>query len=175
MTTDQLADRRQFYINGQWVDPTTPNDLEVINPSTEAACAVISLGSEADTNAAVAAAKAAFPGWSETPVEERIAMLERLADIYDARSAEMGEAISLEMGAPIDMAMTAQAGAGSWHLRNTIETLKNFAFEEPLGDHATHIGEGDELVLERRDALDRGRRQGALAVRLSDRGGRDRN
>ncbi len=136
MTTDQLADRRQFYINGEWVDPTTPNDLEVINPSTEAACAVISLGSDADTNAAVAAAKAAFPGWSQTPVAERIAMLERLAEIYDARSAEMGEAISLEMGAPIDMAMTAQAGAGSWHLRNTIETLKNFAFEEPLGDHA---------------------------------------
>jgi aldehyde dehydrogenase (NAD+) len=136
MTTDQLLDRRQFYIDGAWVDPATPNDLEVINPSTEAACAVISLGSEADTNAAVAAAKAAFPGWSQTPVDERIAMLERLADIYDARSAEMGEAISLEMGAPIDMAMTAQVGAGSWHLRNTIDTLKNFAFEEPLGDHA---------------------------------------
>ena len=68
-----LADLRKFYINGQWVDPANPRDLEVIDPSTEEPVAVISLGSQADTDAAVAAAKAAFPAWSETPPETRLA------------------------------------------------------------------------------------------------------
>ena len=56
-----MLDKRQFYINGQWVDPSRKNDLDVINPSDETVCAVVSLGSQADTDAAVAAAKAALP------------------------------------------------------------------------------------------------------------------
>ncbi len=108
-----MLDKRNFYINGQWVAPAQSNDMDVINPSTEEACAVISIGGEADTNAAVAAASTAFISWSETPKEERIALIEKLADIYDRRSVEMGEAISLEMGAPISMAKTAQSGSGS--------------------------------------------------------------
>ena len=79
--SDTLLDRRQFYIDGAWVDPAVANDFDVINPSTEQACAVISLGSEADTNAAVAAAKAAFPSWAATPVQERIELLEKLLEI----------------------------------------------------------------------------------------------
>ena len=134
--SDTLTDHRKFYINGQWVEPAVANDFEVINPSTEEACAVISLGGEADTNAAVAAAKAAFPAWAATPVAERIAKLEALLEIYNRRSAEMGEAISMEMGAPISMASTAQSGAGSWHIASIIEALKEFEFERPLGDHA---------------------------------------
>jgi len=56
-----MLDKRQFYINGQWVDPSTKNDLDVINPSDETVCAVVSLGSQTDTDAAVAAARAALP------------------------------------------------------------------------------------------------------------------
>ena len=67
--SDTMLDRRQFYIDGEWVDPSTTNDFDVIDPSTEQPVAVISLGSEADTDAAVAAAKAAFPSWAATPVE----------------------------------------------------------------------------------------------------------
>ena len=70
-----MIEKRDFYINGKWVAPSEPNDFEVIDPSTEEPCAVISLGSEADTNAAVAAAKAALPGWMATPVVERIGAL----------------------------------------------------------------------------------------------------
>ena len=144
MSTTELLDRRQFYIDGAWVDPSNPNDVEVINPSTEQACAVISFGAEADTNAAVAAAKAAFPAWAATDPAERIEALERLLEVYKSRAGEMAEAISMEMGAPIALAQTAQVGAGAAHIKTTIETLRNFEFDRPLGDHAP----GDRILLE---------------------------
>ncbi len=131
-----MIDRRNFYIDGQWVAPAEANDFDVINPSTEEACAVISLGGQADTDAAVAAAKAAFPAWSMTSKDERIGLLERLLEIYKARQDEMGQAISLEMGAPISMAVSSQSGAGIFHIAGLIEALKEFEFERPLGDHA---------------------------------------
>lgn len=136
MTNDQLLDRRNFYINGQWVSPSAANDFEVIDPSTEEVCAVISLGDVADTNAAVAAAKAAFPGWSMTSKEERIALLQKLLEIYTSRSDEMAHAISMEMGAPMALAQTAQVGAGAGHIKSIIRALKAFEFERPLGPHA---------------------------------------
>ncbi|AFO92942.1 aldehyde dehydrogenase family protein [Phaeobacter inhibens] len=131
-----MIEKRDFYINGQWVAPAAPNDFEVIDPSTEAPCAVISLGDAADTNAAVAAAKTALPGWMTTPVEERIALVEKLIEVYESRTEDLAQAMSVEMGAPIDMARTQQAGAGSWHLRNFIKAAKAFSFDAPLGDHA---------------------------------------
>ncbi|WP_417206300.1 aldehyde dehydrogenase family protein [Antarctobacter sp.] len=131
-----MIEKRQFYINGAWVEPLAGTAHEVIDPSTEEACAVISLGGEADTNAAVAAAKAALPGWMATPVEDRIAALERVYAAYKARAEDLGPAISMEMGAPIDMAKTQQVGAGLWHLKNFITAAKAFPWEAPLGDHA---------------------------------------
>ncbi len=131
-----MLDKRQFYINGQWVSPVVANDLDVINPSNEEPCAVISLGSSADTDKAVTAARAAFDSWSQTSKSERLALVEKLAEIYAARSAEMGEAISLEMGAPISLAKTAQVGSGTWHIGNFIRAFKNFEFDRPLGSHA---------------------------------------
>lgn len=131
-----MQDKRQFYINGQWVDPVQGQDCEVINPSTEEACAVISLGSDADTDAAVAAARAAFDSWSQTSKEQRLELLEKLYSIYKARSAEMAEAISTEMGAPIALAQTAQWGAGAGHIKNLIRALKECEFDQLLGGHA---------------------------------------
>jgi len=131
-----MLDKRRFYINGQWVSPEAANDLEVIDPSTEEAFAVISLGSAADTDKAVAAARAAFPGWMFTPVEERLALIERILDIYLRRADEMAEAISREMGAPIDLARQQQVPAGAYHIKNFIRALKGFEFERRLGDHA---------------------------------------
>ncbi len=118
------------------VRPEAARDFEVINPSTEEPCAVISLGDQADTDRAVAAAQAAFEGWMFTPKAERLALMERLAEIYQARKGEMAQAISLEMGAPIDMALAAPAEAGSEHMADAINTLRSFAFERKLGDHA---------------------------------------
>ena len=78
-----MLDKRKFYINGQWVEPSSKNDFDVINPSDETVCAVISLGSQADTDAAVAAARSAFPSWSISTKADRIVLLERLYAIYE--------------------------------------------------------------------------------------------
>ena len=102
-----LDDKRKFYINGQWVDPVVARDLEVIDPSTEEAVAVISLGDQADTDAAVAAAKAAFPAWAATPPAERLAYVEKILAIYQRRAPDMARAITDEMGAPQDIASKA--------------------------------------------------------------------
>jgi len=131
-----VLDKRKFYINGQWVDPVKANDLDVINPSTEEVCAVISIGGQEDTDAAVKAANDAFISWSEASAEERIAKIEKLADVYKNRMAEMGEAISLEMGAPMSLAQTAQAGSGFSHIKSFIRAFKAFDFDQELGSHA---------------------------------------
>ena len=131
-----MLEKRNFYINGEWVSPSEPNDYHVINPSTEEPCAVISLGDQADTDAAVAAAKAALPGWMATPPEDRIALLEKLLEVYKSRAEDLATAMSTEMGAPIEMSRSSQVGAGTWHLSNFIKAAKEFKFEQPLGDHA---------------------------------------
>ncbi len=131
-----MLDKRQFYIDGKWVAPAQAKDLDVIDPSTETVCAQISLGSQADTDAAVAAARRAFDSWSRTSREERLVLLEKLYSLYKARSHEMAEAISTEMGAPMALAQTAQWGAGAAHIKNFIRVLKEYSFEAPLGEHA---------------------------------------
>ena len=125
-----MLDKRKFYINGKWVLPIKPNDLEVINPSTEEAFATISLGSIGDTNAAVDAAKKALVSWSESSKEERINLLEKLLGIYKKRYSEMVEAISMEMGAPMDWSRDAQTSSGQSHLEDFIVRLKEFKFDE---------------------------------------------
>ncbi len=131
-----MLEKREFYIGGRWVAPVDAAEAEVIDPSTEEPCAVISLGGRGDTDAAVAAARGAFLAWAETPPAERIALVERLFDIYRARSDEMAATISLEMGAPIDMAKAQQAPAGLGHIKSFIRVAREFAFERPLGEHA---------------------------------------
>ncbi|MEP1928148.1 aldehyde dehydrogenase family protein [Marinobacter sp.] len=126
----------KHYINGDWVASVDGSGMAVVNPSTEEQIAKISLGGPADTDAAVAAAKAAFPGWAATEPQERIAALERLLEAYKGRAKDTAQAISQEMGAPIALANTAQVGAGAGHLKNTIRAARSFAFEHPLGDHA---------------------------------------
>lgn len=132
----ELIDKRKFYIDGEWTDPFKPNDLEVEDPSTEEATAIISLGSKTDTDRAVAAAKAAFPAWSRTPPAERLAYVEKVLEIYKRRANEMALAISTEMGAPIDLSLAEQVGAGTSHIENFICAFKNFRFIRPFGDHA---------------------------------------
>ena len=129
-----MLDKRKFYINGQWVDPSKKNDFEVINPSDESVCAIISLGSEEDTNSAVKAAREALPMWSRSTKEDRIALLERLYSIYQSRMDEMAEVISIEMGAPIDFSKAAQAPSGTNAIEDFLNQLRKFEFEEQLDD-----------------------------------------
>ena len=135
-----MLDKRQFYINGQWVDPIAPNDLEVINPSNEEVCAIISLGSSADTDLAIESANKALPSWSKTSKEERLKLIEKLYEIYKARWNDMTESISLEMGAPYDWANEEQSKSGANHIKNFIKTLKKFEFESTFDEESdNHI------------------------------------
>ena len=129
-----MLTKREFYIDGQWVAPAAARDYHVINPATEEPCAVISLGDRADTDAAVAAAKAALPGWRATDPAVRLGYVEKILEIYQARYEEMAQAMSLEMGAPIKLAREDQAGAGTWHISNFIKAAKEFEWIHPLGD-----------------------------------------
>jgi len=128
--------KRDFYINGKWVAPAKARDWQVINPSNEEPCAVISLGDQADTDAAVAAAKAAFPGWAATPPKERARLVARILDQYDARLQEFGEAIAMEMGAPIDFALSDQATCLPWHTKNFLKAFEHIEWVRPLGPQA---------------------------------------
>lgn len=127
-----MLDKRQFYINGAWVAPQAGTDFEVINPSTEEAYAIISLGGEADTNAAVAAADAAFETWGQSSKAERLDLMEAILAVYQRRSDEMGDVISAEMGAPVDMSRGSQSGTGVYHIEGFIQSLKEFEFERAL-------------------------------------------
>lgn len=128
-----MKDLRNFYINGEWVAPIKSNDLEVENPATQMPVATISLGSAADVDQAVAAAKAAFPVYSKYSVDQRIALLEKLLECYMDRYDEMAVAISLEMGSPITFAIEEQADCGSGHISATLAALKHYQFEQQVG------------------------------------------
>ncbi len=132
----EIQDKRKFYINGEWVDPAVPNDLEVIDPTTEEAVAVISLGAQADTDRAVAAAKAASESWSRTAPAERLAYIEKILAVYKRRAKDMAEAITTEMGAPADMSLGDQTGAGVYHIQNFIDAVRDFKWIKPLGEHS---------------------------------------
>jgi aldehyde dehydrogenase (NAD+) len=128
-----LKNFRQFYIDGQWVSPVEDRDFTVTNPATEESIATISLGSAADVDKAVAAAKKAFDSYSETTPAERMTFLRRIIEIYLSRMGEMAEAISLEMGAPLSLSRGAQAPAGLAHFKEIVRVLEHFKFEELKG------------------------------------------
>ena len=125
-----MKDKRKFYINGEWVDPISTHDYQVINPANEEPCAIVSFGSDHDVNRAVGAAKEAFPAWSVTPSEKRIDLVEQLLEAYKDRAQDFGEAMSIEMGAPIDFAKTKQFERGIINMKGLIEAAKCFKFEE---------------------------------------------
>ena len=129
-----IEEKRDFYIDGQWVKPSQINDLEVIDPSTEEICAIISLGSKNDTDDAVKAAKNSFESWWGTSKEKKIELLNNLLEIYMRRSLEMAEAISKEMGAPKDWSINQQSQSGEDHIKTFINNYKKFKFENYLNE-----------------------------------------
>jgi len=123
----------QFYIDGQWVDPIAPRTAQVVNPATEEVSGTISLGSAADVDKAVAAARRAFVTFGETSAKERLDLLEAILAEYLKRETELGEAVSEEMGAPMSLACGFHTLLGKGHLSTAIEVLKDFKFEEQRG------------------------------------------
>lgn len=136
-----MLDKRKFFIKGEWVAPLETNDLEVINPATEQPIAVISMGTAADIDRAVAAAKEAYQTYSQTSIEERLGLLEKLLAIYKRRYDEVAQTITLELGAPITMSTQQQADVGVGHLQGFIDALKTLHMREELPN-------GDVLVRE---------------------------
>jgi aldehyde dehydrogenase (NAD+) len=128
-----VQNANRFYIDGEWVTPSTSATLEVIDPSTEQPIATVALGAAADVNRAVAAARAAFPSFSATSVNERIALLERIIEVYQSRGEDLARVIMAEVGAPAELARASQVGAGLGQFASALDALKNFAFEEVRG------------------------------------------
>ncbi|WP_156255116.1 aldehyde dehydrogenase family protein [Sandarakinorhabdus oryzae] len=128
-----MRDYTKFYIDGQWVEPATPNPLDVINPATEDVAGRINLGSAADVDRAVAAAKKAFPSFSRTSVKERVELLGAIAGEYQKRYNDMAAAITEEMGAPAWLSNQAQAALGIGHISTAMEVLKTYKFDELKG------------------------------------------
>ncbi len=124
-----MIEQPDFYINGEWVEPASPDRIDVINPATEEGCARISAGIEADVDRAVTAACNAFPGFSAWSVTERLELLESLREEYRKRREDIAVAISTEMGAPIDMSRGSQTALGAGHIESAIRTLSGFEFE----------------------------------------------
>jgi len=123
----------KFYIDGQWIDPVELQTVNAVNPATEQVSGKIALGSAADVDRAVKAARKAFAGWSRTTREERLKVLSRILEEYQKRSGDLAAAITEEMGAPKGLAGGFQVGLGAGHLNTAIEVLKNFKFEEQRG------------------------------------------
>lgn len=128
-----MQDYHQFYINGQWVEPSEPRLLDVINPSDESICARISLGNEADVDKAAIAARNAFKSFALSTVAQRIELLESIIRQFKLRYNDIADAISIEMGAPTQLAVKAQTGSGLAHLKAAHKVLKSYSFKQQQG------------------------------------------
>lgn len=128
-----MADATHFYIDGAWVAPLGSARANIVNPADRSIVGEVALGGAADADRAIAAAKAAFPAWSATSRQDRLAFLEAINAALIARADEIGDAIMTEMGAPIGLARGAQAGSGPQHFAEMIRVLRDYPFETPLG------------------------------------------
>jgi aldehyde dehydrogenase (NAD+) len=128
-----MRDCRRFYVHGEWISPSGACDFTVLNPANEEPIAVISLGGAADVNNAVSGARRAFESYSTTTPEERLALLQRIIEVYRSRMDDMAMTISEEMGAPISLSRAAQAPAGLAHFLEVARILSYYKFERLQG------------------------------------------
>ncbi|KMO20173.1 aldehyde dehydrogenase family protein [Methylobacterium platani] len=126
----------RFYVDGAWRDPSGRERAAVIDPATEAPIAEIALGDAADVEAAVAAARRAFPAWSRTTPAARAALLDRVHALVLERLELFARALSAEMGAAITYARTAQVPLAAAHLRVARDNLATFRFLSQRGTTA---------------------------------------
>jgi aldehyde dehydrogenase (NAD+) len=123
-----------LYVGGRWVASGSSETIAVINPTTEAVIASVPAATTADVDAAVAAARAAFPDWSGTEPSERATYLGNLADALKSRQEEIARTISTEMGAPSKLALAVQTGLPHSVLTSYAELLPGISFEETIGN-----------------------------------------
>jgi len=136
-----MSDALRSYIAGQWVLPGDNGVHEAINPATEEVCARVALCGAEEANAAVLAARSAFDAWSTTPLDARLALVEKLIAVFERRYDEMVHAITTEMGAPHDLSHNSQAECGPGHLKETVRAARAFEWERPIGSGALLVHE----------------------------------
>ncbi|MCG7632170.1 MULTISPECIES: aldehyde dehydrogenase family protein [Gordonia] len=128
-----MPDITKFYIDGQWVEPAELNLIDVINPATEKSAGQVAIGSAADVDAAVDAARRAFVTWGQTTVEERLEVLNRIIAEYQNRMGDLAAAVTEEMGSPVGLTNAAQVPIGLGHLMTAAAQLPDFTFVEDRG------------------------------------------
>ncbi|RZI43325.1 aldehyde dehydrogenase family protein [Herbaspirillum sp. HC18] len=129
-----MQNRDTLYINGKWVTPSGKGRIDVINASTEEVMAVIPDGDENDANAAVAAARAAFGGWSETAPSVRADFLKKIQEGLKARSEELAKIIAGEVGMPLKMAALIQVGSPIANFGIYAKLANSFQWQETTGN-----------------------------------------
>jgi aldehyde dehydrogenase (NAD+) len=129
-----MMEKLKFYVDGAWVDPATPSTLGIVNPATEETFARISLGSVADVDRAVTAARRAFATYSVSSVEQRLSWLRKIVEGFKARLPELARMMTLEMGAPITFATERQATVALFHFEEAARVLAEYRFEERMGN-----------------------------------------
>ena len=135
MTTDAAVQVKDaFFVNGEWVPAEGRAPIPVINPANEEQVASVPAGTEEDIDAAVAAAKAAFPAWATTSADERARLLTAAADALEARTDEVATLISSEMGTPLSFSKAVQVGNPVRVLRSYAEMLASYEFEEQIAN-----------------------------------------
>ena len=125
----------KFYINGEFVDPSSKETLEIINPATEEEIGIVSLGSTLDVDKAVYSARKAFSVSSKLSKKDRLDILETIRENYKKRYRDVSEAIRLEMGAPVKLAEGAQTATGLGHLKTAMRVLEKHNFEYKHDDY----------------------------------------
>lgn len=128
MTTEQ------FYIDGRWVAPSSPDTLDIVSPANGAVIGRVAKGTRTDVDHAVAAAHRAFETWGRTTPDARRAVLVRLVEAYERRRDDISDAMTAEMGAPRGLARGAQSGAGLGHLRDFVKAIDAVRWEEAFDD-----------------------------------------
>lgn len=123
----------QQYIDGEWIDSTNSTVIDVINPATEKVFGQISDGTKEDVDKAVKAARKAFPSFSTTTVEERIALLHRIAEEYEKRKDDIVRTVTTELGVPLKISEKSHYQMGLEHFQQAAKELETFIFEEQRG------------------------------------------
>src|SRR5690606_6605850 len=129
----KMGDCLEFYIDGAWVAPRGGDTRDIIDPATERVVGQVAMGSEADLDAAVAAARRAFPPYAATPLQARVDLLKRIAAAFEARKDEMVYAVITELGCPAWLAEQAQVPLPATHIQVAIEVMQRYPFEVESG------------------------------------------
>jgi aldehyde dehydrogenase (NAD+) len=125
-----VIEHRQIFVNGKWIDSSATELIPVVNPGTEETIAEVARGTSDDVDLASRAAREAFDAWSESTVEERTAVLRRMARLLEERSDELTNTIITEVGTPVSVAAASQTGSSIADLDHFADAMSELPWQE---------------------------------------------